>query len=94
MPISETIQYIIIFALAVVFTSFALAMEKHRITLKVIAGICWFILALAQFILDVAGTFSMPFATLFMAIGLILFLSTILDWTGEKKTRFFRSLDE
>lgn len=92
---SETIQYIIVFGLTIIFSVFALTMEKHALFLKIAAGVCWFIMAVTQFILgDITSALTLALATLFSVFGFIFFFSTILNWKGEKKDRFFRGVVE
>jgi len=94
MPISETIQYAIVFALTIIFSVFALTIEKHQILLKITAGICWFIMAVLQYVFGgVAATLTLPLSLLFSVLGFIFFASTILNWSGEKKDSFFREIE-
>lgn len=94
MPISETITYIIIFALTIIFTVFALTLEKNRLLLKMSAGLCWFILALVTLITNT--TFAVvPIALTFLfgGFGVIFFISTVDDWAGEKKDSFYKEIE-
>ena len=91
MPISETIQYIIVFGVTVIFTVFALTIEKNRLFLKIAAGTCWFIMAVIQFILgDITSALTLVLPTLWFAFGFILFFLTIRDWKGEKKDHIWK----
>jgi len=97
MPISETISYIIIFGLTVIFTVFALTMQEYayKLLLKLIAATCWFIMAVIQFILGgTTSALTIPISSLFTIFGFIFCFSTIDDWQGEKKSSFQRSVEE
>lgn len=97
MPISETIEYTLIFGLTVIFTVFAIVLKEgtQRLIMKVIAGILWFVMAVAQFLIgDITSALTLSFALLCGTFSTIFFLSTVLDWFGEKKSRFARSIEE
>jgi hypothetical protein len=95
MPISETIQYVIIFGLTIIFSVFALTMENYRLFLKMAAGTCWGIMAIIQFTLgDISSALTLGFALLCSILGLFFFASTILDWHGEKKESFAKAIEE
>ena len=97
MPISETVIFTVPFGLAIIFTVFGLFMqkgEKTRLTTKIIAGLCWIILALSMFaVADFAGTLTIPFIWLCIGLGIFMWLTTLLDWRGDKKDRWAKGLD-
>lgn len=90
MPVSETVQYIVLFAITVIFSVFALTLDTYRLILKILAGFCWFILALLQFIVgDITSGFTMGIAFFFMGIGIIFLFSTIQEFFEQRKKGFY-----
>jgi hypothetical protein len=89
MPITESIQYIAVFGITILFSCFALVLDEHKLLTKMIAGLCWFIMSLVQFILGGhQGVLTVPFSLLFMGFGLVFVFSTVTDYwktEGEKK---------
>lgn len=88
MPISETITYIIVFALTIIFSVFALTLEKNRLFLKMAAGLCWYVLAIITQILNTTSAV-IPIALVFFfgGFGTLFYISTVQDWLKEKKER-------
>lgn len=95
MPISETIYFVITFGLSVVFSTFAMVLEENKILLKILAGLCWFILALMMFIVgDVTSGLTLAFSMLFWGLGFMFWAWTTKDWFQERKGEFGRSVTE
>lgn len=93
MVLSETVQFVVIFAVTTFFSAFALAVDNKdyiRITLKVIAGLCWFLLAVTQ-IYYFGGTqlLAVPFMMLCTGIGLVYCFSIVNDFRTEKHNRIW-----
>lgn len=91
--LSETIQFIVIFAVTVVFSAFALVLEDKnytRLVLKVIAGVFWFIMAVTQ-IYFFGGTqlLAVPLMLMFAAVGLFYCFSIVNDFKTQKHERIW-----
>jgi uncharacterized membrane protein len=94
MVLSDTIAYVTILAVTIVFSSFALALgsnEKLRIVNKVIAGLTWFVLALTQFyFFGGSHPLCVPMMFLFMGIGSVFCYSIVQDFKTEKNDRIWK----
>ncbi len=90
MAISETIQYVTILAITIVFSAFSLTIESHKFILKIIAGLCWFIMALTQFMfMGGSAVLAVPFAVLYLGLGFVFTASIVSDFMTEKKSRIW-----
>jgi hypothetical protein len=72
MVLSDTISYITLFALTVVFTAFALVIQDNlwKVALKFIAGLFWVVMAVGQFFFFGSGSFLMILSLPFAIFGL------------------------
>lgn len=86
MPISETIQYTIMFGLSVIFSILSFALDENRIIMKIIAGLCWNIFAILQWVMTSPPTnLVYAFSFLFFGFGFVFWASTVQDWFRQKK---------
>ena len=87
MVLSETVAYITIFSLTVVFTAFALVIQEGiwRIALKFIAGLFWLILAVEQFFFMGAGSPLIIMGLAYAVFGMVFFFAIINDSLSAKK---------
>lgn len=94
MVLSETIAYVTIFAVTLVFSGLALALgnnEKLRIVVKVIAGLAWFVMSLTQFyFFGASHTLAIPFMFMFLGIGSVFCYSIVQDFKTEKNDRIWK----
>jgi len=89
MPISETVGYITVFGLTVIFTVFALTMKENKIFL-----LAWMVMALLQFVVgNTITVLSLALPPLFAVFGILFIISTIKDWYGEKHDRIWKFED-
>ena len=81
MVLSETISYVTLFAMTIVFTAFALAIQENvwRILLKMIAGLFWIVMAIASFYFFGADGFLMIMSLPYAIIGLVFWILIIHD---------------
>jgi len=94
MPISETVGYITVFGLTVIFTVFALTMKENKIFLKLTAALAWMVMALLQFVVgNTITVLSLALPPLFAVFGILFIISTIKDWYGEKHDRIWKFED-
>lgn len=95
MVLSETIAYVTIFALTVVFSVFAIVIkdELWRVALKIIAAMFWFVMAVGQFMFfGVEGSLyilGLPYAI----FGLLFIFALVHDFLTEKKDRVWKFPD-
>ena len=92
MVLSETINYITLFSLTIVFTSFALTIQDSmwRVLLKFIAGMFWMIFGVALFFFMGSAGFLMILSLPFVIIGMIFWFMLIHDFLAEKKERIWK----
>lgn len=90
--LSETISYITLFALTIVFTAFALAIQDNlwRVALKFIAGLFWMILAIAQFVFFGSSGVFMVMSLPYAIFGMVFWFAIIHDFVSEKKERIWK----
>jgi hypothetical protein len=91
MVLSETISYITLFAMTIVFTAFALAIQEKvwAILLKVVAGLFWFVMAISSFWFFGSESFLMIMSLPYAIIGLIFWILIIHDSLKTKHDRPF-----
>jgi len=92
MVLSETISYVTVFGLTVVFTAFALAIHDNlwRVALKFISGLFWMILAITQFYFFGSSGFLMILSLPYAIFGMIFWFAIIHDFVSEKKERIWK----
>ena len=92
MVLSDTISYITLFALTVVFTAFALTIQDTlwKVALKFIAGLFWIIMAIGQFFFFGSGGFLMILSMPFAVFGMIFWIAIFNDFLGDKKDRIWK----
>lgn len=92
MVVSETVQYVTILGLSIVFSVLALVIQEntYRLVLKVSASLCWFILSLTQFLfLGGSATMAVPLAMLFLGFGFVFAASIVTDFQSQKREKIF-----
>lgn len=97
MVLPETIQYASLLGVTIVFSAFALTIDKEglKLVLKLTATICWFVMALTQFFFfGGSNVLAAPMVMLFLAFGIIFAFSTVTDWNTEKKDRIWKFGEE
>lgn len=93
MVLSETVQFVVIMAVTVIFSAFALAIEDKnytRLVLKLIASFCWFILSLTQlYFFGASQMLAIPLTLMFLGIGLFYAFSIVNDFRLAKHDRIW-----
>jgi hypothetical protein len=91
MVLSETISYITLFAMTIVFTAFALAIQENiwRILLTMVAGLFWMVMAVASFFFFGSESFLMIMSLPYAIIGLIFWILIIYDSLKTKRDKKF-----
>jgi hypothetical protein len=91
MVLSETISYITLFAMTIVFTAFALAIQENvwRILLKMVAGLFWMVMAVSSFFFFGSESFLMIMSLPYAIIGLIFWVLIIYDSLKTKRDKPF-----
>ena len=95
MVLSETIAYVTLLGLTIVFTAFALVIcdKLWTVVLKLTAGIFWLVMAISQFYFFGGSAFLMILALPYAIFGLILFFAILNDYLGDKKDRIWNFND-
>jgi hypothetical protein len=95
MVLSETISYITLFSLTIVFSAFALVITDKlwRVALKFIAGMFWMILAVAQFFYMGSEGFLMILSLPYAIFGMLFWFAILHDFLSEKKERIWQFED-
>jgi hypothetical protein len=91
MVLSDTISYITLFALTIVFTAFALVIQEKvwAILLKVVAGLFWFVMAASSFFFFGSESFLLIMSLPYAIIGLIFYILIIHDTLKTKHDKPF-----
>ena len=91
MVLSDTISYITLFAMTIVFTAFALAIQESvwRILLKLIAGLFWMVMAVSSFFFFGSEGFLMVLSLPYAIIGLLFWVLIIHDTLQTKHDKPF-----
>jgi uncharacterized membrane protein len=89
--LSDTISYITLFALTIVFTAFALAIQENvwRILLKMIAGLFWMVMAISSIFFFGSSSFLMVMSLPYAMIGMIFWILIIYDVLKTKHDQPF-----
>lgn len=90
----EIVQFGILFAVTIVFSMIALTMDKteYKILTKMIAGTCWVIMAVSQYISgDISSGLTLASALIFAAFSFFYYFATALDWLDYSKSKSFGS---
>jgi uncharacterized membrane protein len=93
MVLSETIQYVTILAVTIIFTAFALGIQDkiYKTFLKVLAGLCWFVMALIQFyFMGTEALLALPLMFMYLGIGMVFSFSMLADYLTTKKERMWK----
>ena len=91
MVLSETIAYVTLLGLTIVFTAFALVIRDKIwiVTLKLVAGLFWMVMAISQFYFFGSDGFLMILSLPYTIFGVILFYTILNDYLGDKKDRIW-----
>lgn len=92
MVLSETIQYITILGITLIFSAFSMTIEREglRMALKIVAVLSWFVMSLSTFFFfGTTATLAIPLTVMFLGIGLVFAFTTITEWTAEKKDKIW-----
>ena len=95
MVLSETIAYVSLLALTILFTAFALVIcdKLWTIILKLTAGIFWMVMAISQFYFFGSDGFLMILSLPYAIFGMIMFFAILNDYLGDKKDRIWNFND-
>lgn len=95
MVLSDTILYVSMFALPIVFSAFSMADNDYRLLFKIIAGLCWFIDSLSVFyFFGGSGLLSVPLMLLFMGLGFVFTASIVSDFKQKKRDELYGWMDD
>jgi hypothetical protein len=95
MVLSETISFITIFSLTIVFSVFAIVIKDEiwRVALKMMAALFWMVMAVLQFtyfgVNSALNILSLPYAI----FGLLFVFAILHDFLSEKKDRIWKFPD-
>ncbi len=90
MVLSETVVYVSLLGVTLAFSAFALASEMHRMALKIIAGLCWFVMALTQFFfLGGSALLAAPLSLLYVGFGLVFCFSMVTEFNETKRRKIW-----
>ena len=94
MALSGTVQYAIIFGVTIIFSLLALTSDKQgyavRVITRFIAGFCWLIMAVLQFVIgNTLEILTIALSTFFFGFAAIFMFSAISAIFGERATEPF-----
>lgn len=86
MVLEDSLAYITILVISVVFSSFSLADTEYRLVLKIIASLSWMIMALTQFYFF-GGSYMLaaPLAFFYVALALFFTFTIVTDFRQKKR---------
>ena len=91
MVLSETISYVTLLALTIIFTAFALTIQETiwRFLLKMVAGLFWFVMAVSTFFFFGSDGFLMVMSIPYAILGLMFYILIIHDSLKAKRDKPF-----
>ena len=91
MVLSETVTFVMIFGITIIFTAFALVIQENfwKIMLKAMAGMFWMILGVSLYIFMGADATMIVLALPFVIFGMIFIVSIIRDSLKVKHDKPF-----
>ena len=95
MVLSETIAYVTLFGMTIVFTCFALVISDKlwRVALKFIAGLFWIVMAIGNFFFMGSSGFLMVMSLPYVIFGLLFWVAIFNDFLGDKRDRIWKFKD-
>ena len=94
MVLEESFQFVALLCITLGFSFATLIDNEYRLVMKVIAGICWFVLSLTQiYFFGGAQILAVPLMFLFMAFGLIFCFSIATDFRQKKRDEIYGFMD-
>ena len=95
MVLSETIGYVTILALTIIFSAFALVIQDKlwRVALKFIAGFFWIVLSISLFFFMGSDGFLMIMSLPFAIFGMIFWFAILYDFLNTRKKRIWKFPD-
>lgn len=95
MVLSETIGYVTILALTIIFSAFALVIQDKlwRVALKFIAGFFWIVLSVSLFFFMGSDGFLVIMSLPFAIFGLIFWLNILTDFLNTRRERIWKFED-
>ncbi len=94
MVLEETYLFAAIVTTTLVFSVVALLNTEYRMLLKVLSGLCWFVLALTQFyFFGVDHALGVPLMFLFLGVGMFYSFSTVSDFRQKKRDEIYNFRD-
>ena len=91
MVVSETVGYVTLLGLTIVFTSFAFVIPDKlwRNLLKFVAGLFWMVMALANFFYMGSEGFLIVMSFPYAIFGMLFIFMMFREWLDEKKSKPF-----
>lgn len=91
MVLSETVVYMAMFALTIIFTAFAIVIKEEvwNILLKFIAGFFWIVLAVSNFYFMGSNGFFIVMSLPFAIFGLIFWALIYYEILENKKNKMW-----
>ncbi|MFA5365512.1 MAG: hypothetical protein WC325_10075 [Candidatus Bathyarchaeia archaeon] len=95
MVLEETFQFAAILIVTLVFSVVSLLDLEYRLLLKVVAGCCWFVLALTQVYYFGGGQLlAVPLMFLFLGLGMVYCFSIVSDFRQKKRDEVYSFISE
>ena len=94
MVLSDTLAYVTILGITVVFSAFSLADTEYRLIMKIIASLSWFIMGLTQFFFF-GGSYllAVPLCFFFIAVGVFFSFSIVTDFRNKKRDEIYSFME-
>ena len=86
----EIVEYGVIFAVTLIFSMIAINFKKEEVHYKFVAGICWLVLAVAQFIVgDIDSPLTWAIGFFWFGFFLLFTILAIQDFFNMKKDKIW-----
>jgi hypothetical protein len=90
MVLEETFQFTALLIITLVFSTVSLLNLEYRLLLKIVAGLCWFIMALTQIYYFGGGQLlAVPLMLLFLGLGMAYSFSIVTDFRQKKRDEIY-----
>jgi uncharacterized membrane protein len=95
MVLEESFQFVALLVITLGFTFATLIKNDYRLLFKVVASLCWFVMALTQIYYFGGGQLlAVPLMFLFTGLGLIFTFSIVTDFKDKERDRVYGWMDQ
>ena len=94
MVLEESFQFVALLCITLGFSFATMINTEYRLIMKVVASLCWFVMALTQiYFFGGSQLLAVPTMFLFMAFGLVFTFSIVTDFRQKKRDEIYGFMD-